>query len=114
MLLSNFGTFIVYGITCIIAVLALSKERRSILTKYIVPLAGFAANAIMLGVVIWLGLVGGGATQEAAFIAIAASAIWIVIGIVYFMLNSRSKPSGIFPFPGKDIPEEHNTKYSIN
>ena len=70
MLLSNFGTFLVYGVTCIVAVLALSKERRSILTKYIVPIAGFAANMLMLVVVIWLGVVGGGATQQAALIAI--------------------------------------------
>ena len=100
MLLSNFGTFLVYGITCLVAVLALSRERRSIMTKYVVPITGFAANIIMLIVVIWLGVAGGGATQEAAFIAIAVSAAWIAIGFGYYFANSRSTESGLFPFPG--------------
>ncbi len=114
MLLSNFGTFIVYGITCLIAVYALSRERRSVLTKYVVPLAGFIVNMLMLVVVIWLGLVGGGATQQAAFLAIAASAIWIVAGVLYYAANSRSKESSFFPFPGKDAPEDVKTKHVIN
>lgn len=99
-LLSNFGTFLLYGITCIVAVLALAKERRSVLTKYLIPIAGFAANVVMLVAVIWLGVVGGGSTQTAAFEAIAITAIWIVVGLVYFAMNSKSKESGIFPFPG--------------
>jgi amino acid transporter len=99
-LLSNFGTFLLYGITCIVAVLALAKERRSVLTKYVIPFAGFAANVVMLVAVIWLGVIGGGSTQTAAFEAIAITAIWIVVGLLYFALNSKSKESGIFPFPG--------------
>jgi amino acid transporter len=99
-LLSNFGTFLLYGITCIIAMLALAKERRSVLTKYIVPIAGFGANLLMLVAVIWLGVVGGGGTQTAALMAIGITAVWMVAGVGYYMLNSRSKESRIFPFPG--------------
>ena len=112
-LLSNFGTFIVYGITCLIAVLALSRERRSILTKYVVPIAGLAANVLMLIVVVWLGIIGGGATQQAAFMAIVISAIWVVVGLGYYFANSRSKESGLFPFPGKETAEDKNKKYSV-
>jgi len=99
-LLSNFGTFLLYGITCIVAVLAFAKERRSVLTKYVIPIAGFAANVVMLVAVIWLGVVGGGGTQTAALMAIAITAVWIAVGFGYFALNSRSKQSKIFPFPG--------------
>ncbi len=113
MLLSNFGTFLLYGVTCLIAVAALSRERRSILTKYIIPIAGFAANMVMMGAVVWLGVVGGGDTQWAAFIAIAITGIWMAIGLAYFGLNSRSKESGIFPFPGKEAEEDKHMKYSI-
>ena len=59
--LSNFGTFLLYGVTCLIAVYALSRESRSVLTKYVIPIAGFAANVVMLITVIWLGVIGGGA-----------------------------------------------------
>jgi basic amino acid/polyamine antiporter, APA family len=112
-LLSNFGTFIVYGVTCLVAVYALSRERRSIVTKYIVPIAGLAANVLMLIVVVWLGIIGGGATQQAAFMALVISAIWIVVGLAYYFANSRSTESGLFPFPGRESPEDKNAKHSI-
>ena len=111
--LSNFGTFLLYGVTCLIAVYALSRERRSILTKYIIPIAGLAANVVMMVTLIWLAVIGGGATQLAGFIAIAATAIWMAIGLGYFALNSRSKESRIFPFPGKETAEDKNRKYSM-
>jgi amino acid transporter len=98
--LSNFGTFMLYGVTCVIAVYALSRERRSILTKFVIPIAGFAANAVMMITLIWLALIGGSATQIAGFIAIAAVGIWMAIGLTYFAVNSRSKESSLFPFPG--------------
>ncbi len=99
-LLSNFGTFLLYGITCIIAILALAREKRSILTKYIIPIAGLAANVVMLVAVIWLGFIGGGSTQLAALIAVTITAVWMVVGVAYFALNSRSRESRILPFPG--------------
>jgi amino acid transporter len=98
--LSNFGTFMLYGVTCLIAVYALSRENRSFLTKYAIPIAGLAANVVMLVAVIWLAAVGGGATQLACFMAVGTVAIWMAIGLAYFALNSRSKESSLFPFPG--------------
>ncbi len=110
--LSNFGTLLLYGTTCIITIIALSKERRSILSRYIIPIAGFAANLTLLGAVAWLAFIGGSDTQWAASFAIAVTVIWMVIGLGYFIINSRSRESRIFPFPGKEVPED-NTKYSI-
>jgi amino acid transporter len=110
MLLSNFGTFLLYGVTCIVAVYALSKERRSILTKYVVPIAGFVANMVMLAAVIWLGVIGGGDTQWAALVAISITALWMLIGFGYYAANSRSKESKIFPFPGKETEGEKRQK----
>jgi amino acid transporter len=112
-LLSNFGTFMLYGVTCIIALYALARERRSVLTKYVVPIAGFAANVVMLVAVIWLGVIGGGSTQTAALMAIAITAVWMSVGLGYFALNSRSKESRIFPFPGKETAKDKNRKYSM-
>ena len=112
-LLSNFGTFLLYGVTCVVAIVALSKERRSIMSRFVIPIAGFVANMVMMVAVVWLGLIGGGDTQWAASVAIASTAIWMVIGLGYFVFNSRSKSSSIFPFPGKERPEDKNTKYSI-
>jgi APA family basic amino acid/polyamine antiporter len=114
MLLSNFGTFLLYGVTCIIALVALSRERRSILTKFIVPMAGFVANMVMMGAVIWLGVIGSSDTQWAAFVAIGITVTWMAIGLAYFAFNSRSASSSIFPFPGKETETNKGKKYSIH
>jgi len=98
--LSNFGTFMLYGVTCLIAVYALSRERRSFISKYVIPIAGLAANVLMLVAVIYLATTGGGATQLACFIAVAAVGLWMAVGLGYFALNSRSKESTLFPYPG--------------
>ena len=81
---------------------------------FVIPIAGFVANMVMMVAVVWLGLIGGGDTQWAASVAIASTAIWMIIGLGYFVFNSRSKPSRIFPFPGKEEPEDAHTKYSIH
>jgi hypothetical protein len=67
----------------------------------------------MLGAVAWLGFIGGSDTQWAAFFAIAVTGVWMLIGLGYFAVNSRSRESRIFPFPGKELTEDGNTKYSI-
>jgi len=87
------------GATCVIAVYALSRERCSILTKFVIPTAGFAANAVMTVTLIWLSLTGGSATQMAGLIAITTVGIWMVTGLAYFAVNSRSKESSLFSFP---------------
>jgi len=68
----------------------------------------------MLIAVIWLGVIGGGSTQTAAFMAIAIAAIWMAAGFGYFALNSRSTESRIFPVPGRESKEDKNRKYSIH
>ena len=98
--LSNFGTFMLYGVTCLIAVYALSREKRSFLSKYVIPIAGLATNGLMLATVLGLAIIGGSSTEQPVTIAIAAVAVWMVVGLGYFALNSRSKESKLLPFPG--------------
>jgi APA family basic amino acid/polyamine antiporter len=112
-LLSNVGTFLLYGVTCIVTSLALSKERRSVLVRWVVPILGAIANIVMLLAVIWLGFLGGSDTTWAATFALAGTAIWMLIGLAYFAANSRTKTSSIFPFPGKEPEKDRGLKYSI-
>jgi len=47
-------------------------------------------------------------TQWAAFVAIAGTAVWAIIGVTYFVINSITAPSALLPYPGKEpirIPE---------
>jgi amino acid transporter len=109
-LLSNFGTFLLYGVTNIVALIAFTKERASILKRKVVPIAGLAANALMLATIIYLSVAGGGTPQLEGAFAIVGTAIWLLLGLVYFRFNSKSMPSGLFPFPGKDEDERNAAK----
>jgi len=102
-LLSNIGTFLLYGATNLIAFVALAKEHGSVLLRRIVPILGAGANVVMLLAVVWLGILGGGVTQAAAFIAITATAVWAVIGAAYFVANSRTASTKLLPFAGKGL-----------
>jgi amino acid transporter len=90
--LSNIGTFILYGLTNLIALVAfLRHPQQNAFTHIVVPILGFVANIAMLVAVIYLGILGGGDTLTAALMAIIATAAWVVIGIVYlFVQSSRS------------------------
>ena len=91
-LVSNIGTFILYGITNLIALVAFSKQpKKNPITAIIVPVLGAFANIGMLVAVIVLGIIAGGATTASALIAIATSVAWLAVGIVYFNINSKKK-----------------------
>jgi hypothetical protein len=113
-LLSNVGTFVLYGLTNVVAILAFAKEKSSIFKRLVIPIAGFGANVLMLGALVWISIIGGGDAQWEALFAISGTVIWFVIGLAYFAANSKSKPSPLLPFPGKEVPEDQNAKHSIN
>jgi amino acid transporter len=100
-LISNIGTFILYGLTNAVAFFALAKERGSIFIRRVIPNIGAAANIAMLVAVVYIAVLGGGATQYAAFLAIAATGVWALIGVTYFAVNSKTAPSAMLPYPGK-------------
>jgi hypothetical protein len=89
-LLSNVGTFTLYGITNIVAMLAFAKERSSIFKRRVVPLLGFAANALMLSAVVYLSIIGGGDAQWEALFAIAGTLLWFIIGLAYFRYKRKT------------------------
>lgn len=98
---SNIGTFVLYGMTNLIALIALMDEvgKTHVTLRLIVPLLGFLANVFMLLAVFYLGIVGGGATRNSALEAIGFSLLWAVIGVVYLISNSRARHRGIIGEP---------------
>ena len=103
-LASNSGTFIVYGMTCLVAIVAFASHKdRNILKHYIVPGAGFLMNLAELAGVVYLAIVAGGATSVDAYIAMAIVGVWIVAGVAWVSLNPAMRGSGIFSDPGKQL-----------
>ena len=91
-LASNTGTFLLYGLTNLIALWAFfHRPDASFLKHRVVPLLGFLANFVMLGAVVWLGISSGGSSATDALIAIAMVMVWLVAGAVWFISNTRKQ-----------------------
>lgn len=100
--MSNIGTFILYGMTNMVAFVAfLRHPQRNPFTHIVVPILGFIANIAMLVAVIYLGVLGGGDTKTAALMAIMATVVWLVIGIGYLIGQSLRSERKIIGEPIK-------------
>jgi APA family basic amino acid/polyamine antiporter len=89
---SNVGTFIVYGITCVVAVVAFShRHDKHFLKHYAVPGIGALMNFALLVAVIYLAINSGGATAHDALIALGVDVVWIALGVAWVTLNPTGK-----------------------
>jgi basic amino acid/polyamine antiporter, APA family len=95
-LASNFGTFMLYMLTCCIAVVAF-RERHSFntLKHVVVPVFGVLANCVcMLFYLVGPFLVTGMSKLE-PFIALGVAGVWGVYGAWYFIRASKTTGRGI-------------------
>lgn len=91
-LASNAGTFLLYGLTNLICLWAfLHRSGASLIQHRIVPILGFSANLLMLGAVVYLAINAGGSSANDAIIALAIDAVWLVVGAVWFVMNSQKQ-----------------------
>src|SRR5258708_827043 len=87
-LTSNFGTFLLYGLTNIVCIVAYSERHEFHGFKHmVVPIFGAVANFACLAFYIIGPLEGLGSVKE-PLMAVAISAIWGIYGGIYFVRNS--------------------------
>jgi APA family basic amino acid/polyamine antiporter len=90
-LTSNFGTFLLYGLTNIVCIVAFREHHTFHGFKHVVvPVFGAIANFACLAFYIIGPLEGLGSVKE-PLMAVAIATIWGIYGGVYFMRNSRKK-----------------------
>jgi APA family basic amino acid/polyamine antiporter len=96
-LASNTGTFIVYGMSCMVCFIAFaSRHDRHFLKHYIVPGLGALMNIGELFGVVYIAVKAGGSSSKNAFIALGIVAVWIVLGFVWTAINpSRHHAKGV-------------------
>ena len=96
-LISNFGTFLLYGMTCLTAIIAFREHHSFQGFKHVViPVFGLCANlGCMLFYIIGPFSVAGMSWHE-PFIALGAVAIWGIYGAIHFILGSKKKEKPIF------------------
>lgn len=91
-LVSNFGTFLLYMTTCVIAIVAFREHHMFNGFKHlVVPVFGLLANlACMLFYLIGPWTVAGMSVKE-PYIALGVAAVWGLYGLFYFAKSSKSK-----------------------
>jgi basic amino acid/polyamine antiporter, APA family len=90
-LTSNFGTFLLYGLTNIVCIVAFREHHEFHGFKHmVVPVFGATANFACLAFYIIGPLEGLGSVKE-PLLAVAISAIWGIYGAIYFVRNSKKR-----------------------
>lgn len=90
-LVSNFGTFMLYGLTNIICIVAFREHDEFHGIKHmVVPIFGALANFACMAFYI-IGPVEGLGSVKEPLMAVAVAAIWGVYGAVYFIRNSKRR-----------------------
>jgi amino acid transporter len=96
-LISNFGTFLLYGMTCLTAIIAFKEHHMFHGIKHmVVPLFGLCANlGCMMFYIIGPFSVAGMSVKE-PFIALGAVLVWSIYGAIHFVTGSKKKEKPIF------------------
>ncbi len=89
-LASNFGTFVLYALTCLWALIAfLGRPDFHPLKHAIIPLLGLLANVVMLVTIFAMGIMGGGDARTESFMAIGIAALWAIASAIYVVIRNR-------------------------
>jgi amino acid transporter len=105
-LASNTGTFLVYGMTCALVLVAFGgQHKRNFLKHVVVPTLGMLANIGMLIGIVYMSVSAGGSTQTDTLIALAIVGVWIVVGAVWLILNSAANKTSLLVKPQIVSPE---------
>ncbi len=90
-LTSNFGTFILYGLSCFLCIVAYYKrEDHSLFKHTLIPGFGLIANLVCMAFYLAGPFFNLGTKME-PLSALGIAAIWGLYGAVYFMRSSKSK-----------------------
>lgn len=84
-LASNFGTFMLYALSCVLCFVAYHKQpTHSVVRHTIIPLLGFLANAGCMAFYI-IGPFAGYGTRMEPLAALGIAAVWAIYGAIHFM-----------------------------
>jgi amino acid transporter len=91
-LASNFGTFVLYALTCMWTIIAFAERHdRHLVKHYLIPGLGLITNVLMLIAILYLYIIGNADSQHEAYICFAIAGGWAVIsGLYVFLRSSRT------------------------
>jgi basic amino acid/polyamine antiporter, APA family len=90
-LASNFGTFLLYMLSCITCIVAFHNHPAYSFVKHLaIPVFGLLANLACMAAYIVLPFMGIGTKLE-PFTALGIAAVWAIYGGIYFVRSSKAK-----------------------
>jgi amino acid transporter len=90
-LTSNFGTFILYGLSCLLCIIAYDRRHDYNLVRHkLIPGFGLLANLVCMAFYLISPIFGLGTFKE-PLLALVISAVWGLYGAVYFLRSSKAK-----------------------
>lgn len=115
-LVSNIGTFMLYGLTCGVTLIAtlehLLDEEHNPLKTIVIPILGLVTNLLMVCGIFYYGLTGTGNAKANSLIAIGISIAFFVAGFAYLIGDSLLKGKPIFLPPDVSHPLRDRVKSS--
>lgn len=103
-LASNLGTFALYALICGLTIVAFAGDQAFSFIKHaIIPVLGLVVNMVMVLAIFIIGMISGGTTAQATYLALGISIAWLVVSVAYFVLTSARKGQAILP--AATIPE---------
>jgi amino acid transporter len=94
-LTSNFGTFILYALSCALCIIAYNKRPdHNFLVHTLIPGFGLLANLVCMAFYLISPVFGLGTFKE-PLLALGISAVWGIYGAIYFLRSSKTKGKAI-------------------
>jgi amino acid transporter len=94
-LTSNFGTFILYALSCFLCIVAFKgRPDYSFLKHTLIPGFGLLANLVCMGFYV-AGPIFSLGTLKEPLLALGISAVWGIYGAIYFLRSSKAKGKSV-------------------
>ncbi len=88
-LASNFGTFLLYGLSCITCIICFQGHPKFNFIKHMaIPIFGLIANLVCMSFYL-IGPFMGYGTKMEPFLALGIAAVWAIYGGIYFTMKSK-------------------------
>jgi amino acid transporter len=96
-LASNFGTFVLYGLTCVWTIVAFKSRKGEfhVVKHGIVPALGIIANVVMLIAIVYLYAIGNADAKAEAMICFVIVGAWALITLAYVAVTTVRKTYGL-------------------
>ena len=106
-LASNLGTFVLYALICGLTIVAFAGTAAFSFFKHgFLPVLGLIVNVVMMLAIFVIGIMSGGATAQATYLALGISGGWLVLSVAYLFITSAHKGQAIIPSTASMVMKE--------